>query len=97
MSKSKITTRIMREPEVERVTGLCWSTRRLMIQDGKFPCPVTISHRVRGYFEDEINAWLEEHRTKRSHDLDHYWQMPSERDSETATAHTAHDRREAMA
>ena len=69
-----IQTRLMTEQEVEEVTGITRDTRRYMVREGLFPSPVKISYRKIAYFEDEINAWLEERRNDRSIHAESYWQ-----------------------
>lgn len=58
--------RIMRDAEVERITGLSRDTRYSLTARGDFPSPVWITSRTRGYLSDEIDAWLESRRDKRS-------------------------------
>ncbi|WP_081195745.1 helix-turn-helix transcriptional regulator [Halomonas sp. BC1] len=73
-----IQTRLMSEKEVEEVTGIDRYQRRYMVREGLFPSPVRVSYRKIAYFEDEINAWLEERRNDRSIKAKNYWQ-PAER------------------
>lgn len=58
--------RIMSDREVEHLTSLKRNTRYSMTARGDFPAPVWITGRTRGYMSDEVYAWLEERREKRS-------------------------------
>lgn len=71
-----VKTRLISDKEVREITGLGRVTRRYMVKKGIFPAPVKTSYRKVAYFEDEINAWLEECRNNRSITAEHYWQPP---------------------
>lgn len=77
-----IQTRLMTDQEVEEVTGIPRMTRRYMVRRGMFPAPVKTSYRKIAYFEDEINAWLEECRNNRSIKAENYWQPAEQADPE---------------
>jgi prophage regulatory protein len=49
--------RILRRPEVERVTGLKHSAIYAGIAAGKFPKPIPLGDRAVGWLESEIAAW----------------------------------------
>lgn len=66
MPEPKQALRIMRDDEVAHITGLPRKTRYSMTARGDFPSPVWITGRTRGYMSDEIAAWLESRRDKRS-------------------------------
>lgn len=66
MTEATNELRIMRDDEVANITGLCRATRYSMTARGDFPSPVWITGRTRGYLSDEIYAWLEGRRDKRS-------------------------------
>lgn len=66
MKENNDALRIMRDDEVERITGLCRETRYGMTARGDFPSPVWITGRTRGYMSDEIDGWLEGRRNKRT-------------------------------
>lgn len=51
--------RILRRPEVERVTGLARSTIYQAMASDAFPAPVRIGERAVGWRESDILAWLE--------------------------------------
>ena len=52
--------RIMRDPEVEHVTGLSRTTRWRLARAGKFPKRHQISPNCSGNLESEIRAWIAE-------------------------------------
>ena len=61
MQNSEQTTdRFMREPEVQRITGLSRTTRWRLQRDGKFPHRRQISTNAVGWLASEINAWIAE-------------------------------------
>jgi prophage regulatory protein len=62
--------RVLRLPEVERVTGRTRSTIYDDIARGAFPKPIHIGPRASAWLEDEVIAWQE--------------QRIAERDAETA-------------
>lgn len=51
--------RIMRRPDVERVTGLGRSTIYDWMARGSFPQPVKLGVRAVGWRESDVLAWLE--------------------------------------
>ena len=51
--------RMMRLPEVLRLTGLGKSTLYEMISDDRFPRQVKIGERARGWRSRDIASWLE--------------------------------------
>ena len=51
--------RILRLPEVKKVTGLSRSTVYLRIAQGNFPKPIALGGRAIGWLENEINGWIE--------------------------------------
>jgi prophage regulatory protein len=50
--------RILRLPEVERLTGRC-SAIYDGVAAGTFPAPVPLGDRAVGWLEDEIEAWVQ--------------------------------------
>ena len=52
------TLKILRRPEVEKVTGLCRSTIYAKMEDGTFPKPIKLSERSVGWLEHEVQEWL---------------------------------------
>ena len=50
--------RILREPEVARLTGLGRTTRYLLERSGSFPRRRKISHNAVGWIESEVLKWL---------------------------------------
>jgi prophage regulatory protein len=56
--------RILREPEVKRVTGLSRTTRWRGVKAGTFPPPVEPTPGTRGWFESVIARWQAELRAK---------------------------------
>ena len=53
------TPRLLRLPEVERVTGMRRSAIYTRIQQGKFPVPLRISDRCSAWREAEIIEWID--------------------------------------
>ena len=51
--------RLLRLPEVLRITGLARSTLFAMVARGEFPPPVHIGPRAVAWREDEVWAWVE--------------------------------------
>lgn len=73
LSEQTPVTRILRESEVEEITGISRNSRYRMSVSGEFPAPVWIippkkggKRGARGYMSDEIEAWIESRRDKRS-------------------------------
>ncbi len=56
--------RILREPEVKRVTGLSRTTRWRQIKAGTFPKPVEPTPGTVGWYESVIARWLADLPTK---------------------------------
>ncbi|ETX13261.1 DNA-binding protein [Roseivivax halodurans JCM 10272] len=54
-----MTDRIMRRPEVEKITGLSKSTLYRMIARGDFPAPAKIGERAVGWRARTLHTWLE--------------------------------------
>lgn len=52
-------TRIIRRREVEARSGLGRSSIYALMAEGKFPRPVKLSARAVGWYESDINEWLE--------------------------------------
>ena len=50
--------RLMRLPEVERLSGLSRSTIYKMISEGTFPRQVRINERAVGWRESELKVWV---------------------------------------
>lgn len=50
--------RILRKPEVLAKTGMGNTTLYARIKAGDFPQPVPISARMRGWVEEEVDAWI---------------------------------------
>jgi prophage regulatory protein len=50
--------RILRRPEVERLTGLSRSTLYSWMGKDEFPRPVALGARLVGWREGDIQAWL---------------------------------------
>lgn len=55
-----MTDRILRRPEVERLTGLSRSTLYDYVAQGHFPRPVKLGPRAAGWKESAVNQWIEE-------------------------------------
>ena len=51
--------RVMRRPEVERVTGISRSTLYEMIKSGEFPKPMRLGRRAVGWPETVVSEWLD--------------------------------------
>jgi prophage regulatory protein len=60
-----MTTRLVRLPEVSRLTGLPPSTIYAMIAKGRFPRGIKLSERSSAWRSDELDQWIEE-RTRES-------------------------------
>ena len=52
-------TRLLRRPEVERLTGLACSTIYEKIAAGDFPRQIKLGLRAVGWSECDINEWIE--------------------------------------
>jgi prophage regulatory protein len=54
-----MTHRILRRPEVEKLTGIPRSTLYAKIAVGDFPAPIKIGQRAVGWLEIDVNNWLD--------------------------------------
>lgn len=54
-----MTHRILRRPEVEKLTGIPRSTLYAKITVGDFPAPIKIGQRAVGWLEIEVHNWLD--------------------------------------
>lgn len=50
--------RLMRRPEVLRVSGLSRSSMYRLIKKLEFPCPVRLSAKTVGWPASQVNAWV---------------------------------------
>ncbi|MBV8656588.1 MAG: AlpA family transcriptional regulator [Burkholderiales bacterium] len=57
--------RMLRRPEVERLTGLSRSTIYQFISEGRFPAPVRLSARAVAWVDAEVDDWLRAQLDKR--------------------------------
>jgi prophage regulatory protein len=53
-------TRLIRLPEVARLTGLGRSQLYALAAAGKFPSPLKLSERCSAWAEPEVRAWIAE-------------------------------------
>ncbi|MDA1023722.1 MAG: AlpA family phage regulatory protein [Proteobacteria bacterium] len=60
MTKKFVNNRFIREPEVQRLTGLSRSTRWRLEQDGDFPNRHQISPNAIAWLESDIQNWIAE-------------------------------------
>jgi prophage regulatory protein len=60
--------KIVRLDELPQYCGLRRSQIAQLIADGKFPRPVKLSARRKGWLETELIAWQQEHITRRDRD-----------------------------
>lgn len=51
--------KLLRLPAVETATGYKRSTIYRLIQQGKFPPPISLGARASAWVEDEIDGWIE--------------------------------------
>ena len=51
---------LVRLPEVKAICGLSRSSIYMLIRDGRFPPPVAISGRARGWVRHEVEVWVAE-------------------------------------
>ncbi|MAR56962.1 MAG: AlpA family transcriptional regulator [Rickettsiales bacterium] len=58
-----MTQRIIRLPEVKARTGLSRSTIYRYIDAGAFPRPVSLGARAIGWFEGQVDEWIESRAT----------------------------------
>ena len=54
-----MTRRIIRLPEVRKLTGLSQSSIYASITSGTFPAQIPLGGRAVGWYEDEVNVWIE--------------------------------------
>jgi prophage regulatory protein len=52
-------TRILRWPEVHKMTGLCRSHVHAQVKKGAFPAPIKLGPRASGWLESEIQAFIQ--------------------------------------
>ena len=52
--------RLLRRPEVERLTGLSRSSVYALTREGKFPRPVQLGPRTVAWVDREVFTWIEE-------------------------------------
>lgn len=57
MKHTKINDRILRRPEVERLTGLRKSTIYHLMDAGLFPRPIKLGSRAVGWRKAELREW----------------------------------------
>lgn len=55
-----MTNRILRRPEVEKLTGLARSTIYNRMEQGTFPKPVPLGGRLVGWLESDVDKWITE-------------------------------------
>jgi prophage regulatory protein len=55
-----MTHKILRLPEVKNSTGLSRSSIYLRMAEGEFPKSISLGGRAIGWFESDIQNWLEE-------------------------------------
>jgi prophage regulatory protein len=55
---------ILRRPEVLKQTGLSSPTQKRLEDAGQFPARLQLGPNSVGWFEDEVDAWLESRRVK---------------------------------
>lgn len=56
----EVETRLIRLPEVERLTGLRKSQVYALANAQKFPAPIKLSERCSAWQESEVRAWIAE-------------------------------------
>lgn len=57
-----MTHKILRLPDTKAATGLSRSTIYLRMANGEFPKSVSLGGRAVGWFEEDIQNWLEQKR-----------------------------------
>jgi prophage regulatory protein len=57
--------RILREPEVKRLSGLSRTTRWRLERQGEFPRRLQISENAIGWLDSEIRLWIESRQARR--------------------------------
>lgn len=55
------TPRLIRLPEVQRLTGLGRSQTYALARDGRFPQPIKISERCSAWVEADVRSWIDAH------------------------------------
>ena len=50
---------MLRMPEVERLTGISKSTIKRMVGDGRFPSPLRLGIRAKGWLARDVNGFVE--------------------------------------
>ena len=55
---SRVPNRVLRKPEVVRLTGVPNTTRDGWIENGLFPAPVRLGPRNVGWLESDILTWI---------------------------------------
>lgn len=58
--------KILKIDEVVELTKLSKSTIYLMARQGQFPAPMKLGKRSSGFFEHEIEAWMQDCSNRRS-------------------------------
>lgn len=61
MTASLNPAKILRLQHVQQRTGLSRPTIRLWAKDGRFPPPISLGVRARGWIESEVDAWIQAH------------------------------------
>lgn len=57
----------LRLPKVSEKVGLTKASIYRLLKEGKFPRPLELGDRARGWLESDLDAWLEERpRTKKT-------------------------------
>lgn len=56
--ESPMSDKILRRPDVERITGLARSTIYDWLHKGEFPKPVRLGARAVGWRESDVLAWV---------------------------------------
>lgn len=64
--KATKSRRVLRLPEVEQKVGLRRDAIYAGARAGTFPKPVKLTERASGWFEDELDAWLEKRASLRA-------------------------------
>ncbi len=59
----KAHNKILRRPDVERLTGLSRSTIYSMLKEGTFPRPVRLGKRAVGWHESDLDIWFSTRQT----------------------------------
>ena len=50
--------RILRLPEVLRITGLSWASIYRLVRSGTFPQSVALTARTIGWYSTDIETWI---------------------------------------